>query len=28
MAERTGQTPPAIRYLFYPDSPEDRVLDH
>lgn len=26
--DRHGQTrPPIIRYLFYPDSPEDRVLD-
>lgn len=26
--DRHGQTrPPVIRYLFYPDSPEDRVLD-
>lgn len=26
--DRHGQTrPPDIRYLFYPDSPEDRVLD-
>ncbi len=26
--DRHGQTrPPIIRYLFYPDSPEDRILD-
>jgi len=26
--DRHGQTrPPIVRYLFYPDSPEDRVLD-